>query len=113
DAPVLRPIWPQCVRADAVLEPALQCTAAARSVVVLARPLVVEAREVIQHPHADDFALAGLRARSCLAPQEIVDDAGEAEPRTRAFFTRGQHQSRLQVRGYQLRHCGVVREAPW
>ena len=100
-----RVVAPLVLVADAVLVPALQRAAARRAVVVLAGPLVVEAREVVEHPRAD--ALGRRPGRAALRPQQEVDDRGEAEAGARAVLALVENQAGPDVGRGQAREVAV------
>ena len=66
---------PVLAGADAVLVPAFHRAAGARPAVVLARPLVVTTRHVVEHARADFLIVAHDRAR----PKQVVHDGRQTE----------------------------------
>ena len=80
-------IRPQSLVADAVVVPALHGATAARAVVVLARPLVVQPGHLIEHPRADPGRPRAVAAVALPAlPVQIVDARREAEAGAGAFL---------------------------
>jgi hypothetical protein len=80
-------IGPQALVADAMMMPALHRTTAARAVVVLARPFVVQPRHMVEHPRADPgrpFAACAVALPAL--PMQIVDAGGETEARAGALL---------------------------
>src|SRR5712692_9754131 len=81
-------VGPVLGAAYAMAVPPLHRPPAARSLVILPRPLVVKFCQVIQHSLADLGRRALLfQQQSGVAPKQVVDDGGEAKSRAGAFLS--------------------------
>src|SRR5262249_9798092 len=101
-------VRPALDRAHAVLVEALHGAAAARTLIVLALPLVVEASVLIQHARAHLLGpirpLAPHTSRAPPLPFEVVDDRGEAQARARLVAALVQHHVALAIGGQDVAH---------
>src|SRR5262245_9607662 len=90
--------------------PALHRTTAARTVVVLARPFVVQPRHVVEHARADPGRPFAARAVALPAlPVQIVDACGEAEAGAGALLALVEDHAVLAVLRQILLDHGWVR----
>ena len=91
-------VGPQVFPAHAVAVPALERAAAARAFVVLAWPLVVHARELVEHGGAD-LARLDLGLLQADHEAQVVDDGGQAEAGAGPFGALVEHQLLFGVLG--------------
>ena len=99
---VLVAVRPELVGAHAVVEPALHGAAAARSLVVLAGPLVVLAGEVVDHARAHRRR-RGRLGEDGLPEEQVVDDGGQPESGAGSLLALVEDQPGLRV----LRQVGL------
>ena len=104
-----RRVGPHRLRAHAMLVPALERAATARSFVVDAWPFVVSPRKLVDHSRADgDELLFGL-GLDVADPPQIVGDASQTEAGAGALVTLIAHQAGLDVATQILRNDFVRR----
>jgi len=98
---------PEPLGAGAVLVPALEGAAAARALVVVARPFVVAPGELVEHARADRREAGRATRLDGAAPEQEVRDAGEAEARARALSPLVEDEAGARIGANQARDVRV------
>ena len=104
-------IGPMFFAAHAMLMPALQRTATARAVIVLARPFVVMLGQFVEHAGADRCHRFFGLVLEVAAPEQIVGHTSQAESGASALVALVQHQAGFHIAGQELFQFLVSGEA--